>query len=372
MLAKNSHRCKKDLLRSLEAAPPVHNGVGLRRIASLLQDIFGNPWKEDPTHHQLELLPELIISSSDKETAGRENKKWVRELPDGTVQLYTDGTMAENDTTSSAWHYVVQAGGVSKLLYEGQCQIGRKADIEEGETLAIQEGLYNIRARFQEPMRIFVCVDNQNALRSRSGGPTSGREYVKECLEEELILRQRGCRISGKWTLSHQGITGNEHADTLAKKGTHSQSCHWTRATLTSAKYQPRQILHKANNGKGRTPFPPTRGLPKNAAVAIARMRHHLTTMDKNPLRPAPPCTCDGRASSAIHILLECPLQTEPRAKLLAGHHSPVNWTSITQDNIRPKALLEFMNETGLIKVRKIITNNQDTRDANYELREDI
>lgn len=158
---------------------------------------------------------------------------------------------------------------------------------------------------------------------------------------------------------------GNERADTLAKKGSASNSCRWTIATLTWAKYQPRQMLLRANYGTGRTPFHPTRGLPKNAA-AIARMKHHHTAKDKRPLRPAPRCECDGRACSAMHNLVECPLQMSARSGLVARHCGPVNWTSITQDKSRQKALRQFMNKKYLIQVREVFTSNEDMRDADY------
>lgn len=88
------------------------------------------------------------------------------------------------------------------------------------------------------------------------------------------ILLQIGCRIVGKWTPSHQGIAGNERADTVAKEGLFSTPCHWTRATLSWAKYQPRQLMKTANS-EGRpqkfnnTPFLPTRGLPKRVRKVI-------------------------------------------------------------------------------------------------------
>lgn len=47
---------------------------------------------------------------------------------------------------------------------------------------------------------IYLCVNNQNALGALSGGPSAGREYIRSSLETVEILRQRGCRIVGKWT----------------------------------------------------------------------------------------------------------------------------------------------------------------------------
>lgn len=66
---------------------------------------------------------------------------------------------------------------------------------------------------------VWVYTDNQNALRAMAGGPTVGREYVKEFLEDVKALQERGRKVRGKWTPSHQGISGNEHADHRANLG---------------------------------------------------------------------------------------------------------------------------------------------------------
>lgn len=92
-------------------------------------------------------------------------------------------------------------------LSEGYCMIGQKAEIEDGEIHAIQEGLAALASMVPEMTRsgmIYLYVDNQNALRGPSGGPTSCREFVRKCLEEGEILRQRGCKIQGKWTPTNQ------------------------------------------------------------------------------------------------------------------------------------------------------------------------
>lgn len=87
------------------------------------------------------------------------------------------------------WHCTVIEASGPKTLFEGACHIGNRADIEDAEIHAIQEGLHEFREKFKDPGQIYLCVDNQNALRALSRGPTSGREYVRECLEETQILR---------------------------------------------------------------------------------------------------------------------------------------------------------------------------------------
>ncbi|KAL0631408.1 hypothetical protein Q9L58_009726 [Maublancomyces gigas] len=112
-----------------------------------------------------------------------------------------------------------------------------------------------------------------------AGGPSVGREYVKKCLEDVAILRQRDCKITGKWTPSNQNIPGNASADTLTKAG--------------SKKHPPH------------------------------------------------------------------------------GHAGPITWDSLTNTDIRPKELVRFMAQTGLLRIR-YIRNEEDARDKGYEISEDI
>lgn len=332
---------------------------------------------EDPTHQVLPLLDIPIISKEDKETEASIHKVWAASLPQGTTLLFTDGSKSSNGDTASAWHCTGREESRPAMLFKGACHIGNKANIKDTEIHAIQEGLHELTKKFKDAGQIYLCVDNQNALIALSGGPTGGREYVRECLEEAHILWQRGCRVTGKWTPSHQNIIGNERADTLAKNGILVETCYWTRTILRWAKYQPRHIMSieddplKRNKHWG-TPFPPKRGLPKNAAGAIARMRLELTTADANHLRPALPCTCDKRPNSAKHAHLNCPKWTTQRTTLLRDHNGPISWTALTETDICPKELRPFMPSCGLIQRRKIITNDEDMREADYELGADI
>lgn len=97
----------------------------------------------------------------------------------------------------------------------------------------IQEGLEALRASGTSNMVIHLYVDNKNGLKALTGGPSSGREYIRQSLEEMRILRIKGCEILEKWTPSHRNIPGNGRANTLAKNRLQDTPCTWTRATLT-------------------------------------------------------------------------------------------------------------------------------------------
>lgn len=120
------------------------------------------------------------------------------------------------------------------------------------------------------------------------------------------------------------------------------------------------------------TPFTATSSMPRNASGAIAHLRCQLTPADPNPLRKAPICPCNGKASSSEHLLLHCALHTKGREAFLTGYHGQPTWQSITNDDINPKALLRFMQQTGLTRRVRIITCKEDARNADYEGGADI
>lgn len=250
----------------------------------------------------------------------------------------------------------------------------------DAKAYAIQEGLTRLNQYAHLPSgTIYLCVDNQNALRALSGGPSAGEGYYKEGLKEADILHQKGCRNQGKWTPSHQGITGNETADTLAKAGSKDPPCRWARTTLTwlrarghrrmREEWQKMYQLPKLPDTK---PFAPTRNLSRQSARAICRLRCSLTAIDKTPMRPPTPCECRTAEKSATHTLMDCPNTSAARETFLTNYEGPHTWEAHTDTNCRPKELLRFMATTGLINVRAIVTTAEEARNEGYELGEDI
>lgn len=57
---------------------------------------------------------------------------------------------------------------------------------------AITEGVGWISNQSTWPMRIYVCVDNQTALKALSGGKCTVKEDLKQCQGGFMVLRQSG------------------------------------------------------------------------------------------------------------------------------------------------------------------------------------
>lgn len=132
------------------------------------------------------------------------------------------------------------------MLFEGACEMGKHCDIEHGEIHAVLEALRQLRSLRLRKNDIYLCVDNQSTLKALASGPTVGREYVRKYLEDVPTLQQEGYNVTGKWTPSHEGIPGNERADTLGKEGTKLDTCAWDRVTIAWLRSQPhRQMISR-------------------------------------------------------------------------------------------------------------------------------
>ncbi|KAL0630692.1 hypothetical protein Q9L58_010461 [Maublancomyces gigas] len=291
--------------------------------------------------------------TTSKVIEGENDLESLNNLSAVVTLLYTDRSKDENNTPASVWH-CIQAGKRNRVLFEGKYKGGDRADIEDREIHARQEALGGLRLTTANVGLIYLCVDNQNALRSLSGGQGSGREYIRKSLQEIETLRQRGFEMLGKWTTNHQNIPGNDRADTLAKEALQMNKFERIRTMLTWAKSQSRQILHRKWDRQSKPEgqakrFLPTINMPRHASGAIAKRQCELTRINQNPLREALNCEYSNERSSARNGILDCPTGTKGQTKLYANHTGHWIWDSITNDNIQTREILSFLNEVGII-----------------------
>lgn len=191
--------------------------------------------------------------------------------------------------------------------------------------------------------------------------------------------KRNSCRVLGKWTPSHQNRPVKEEADKQAKIALNKAICTWTRTTLTSARTKPHhriieQWATPANPKPLPKPFPPTAKMPRRSSRAIAHIRHSLTALDPSRICPSGRRTCDTSNTSAKHIILGCPETNTVTARtaLMNCYNRPQECNSITDRDTRPKEFLKFAATTGLVRIRHVIMNVEDARDAGYELGNNI
>lgn len=137
----------------------------------------------------------------DKKEAGAAHLAWLHQLKTGYL-LYTDGS--RNKINSLGWAILEKTRGQSKVSAQGHCNIGPYADVLDAEIHIIREGINWIIGNNRVPACLHICVDNQQALRSLTGGKTRVNEDLKACLNGIMKLQQAGCSVKEQWTPFHK------------------------------------------------------------------------------------------------------------------------------------------------------------------------
>lgn len=230
LLSKDNHLCKKTIVRLMSSQGQFpRNGAGLHRIASVAINLSSHgDLVENTTDGVNPKLESPHISLSCNEEGSADHERWVQHLPPETMLLYTDVSKKADSRTSTIWHSVVTIGKnhPPAIIFKGNCQIGKKADIEDGKIHSIQGGLSHLN-KLQHIILGTICLGrhNQHGLRAQSAGPSAAQEYIEECQKEVKTLHLKGCRVQGKWTMFHLDIGGNEKADKLTKADLNKTEC---------------------------------------------------------------------------------------------------------------------------------------------------
>lgn len=129
----------------------------------------------------------------------------------------------------------------------------------------------------------------------------------------------------------------------------------WTRPIFSSLRNRPQhqclnnwQALHQPAKKPQLNPSKSTAKLPRRSIQPIARLRAHLTLLNRSLMKPALTCSCDIRTLSNKHVLLHGPNQTSARTLLLAELNGRTTWQFITNTNVPTNTFLKFMATTGM------------------------
>src|SRR5512140_3789311 len=142
-----------------------------------------------------------------------------------TVVFYTDGSQGQRDPgpmdptglpglTNSAALCRISAN-LAPIL--SKCwNLGPCVEVADAEVIGVVKGLQvALKTPYNQPTTFYYFVDSQAAIQRLQG-------YTYHALQAQRLVRalvRKKHKVQVHWCPSHVGITGNEFADRLAKKG---------------------------------------------------------------------------------------------------------------------------------------------------------
>ena len=193
---------------------------GLHRLHDLSKHLITGKLENRTTSSTADGITKITSPNPDKTTTPQElHGKWIRSLSDHTIVIYTDGSKLDSGATGCGW--VIFNIGNQQLfrIEEGSRNLGSRAEVFDAELHAVQEATSALLSITIPRTTVFICIDNQAAVETREFN-RHNHEYARRTLESATQLRLLGWKTNTVWCPSHRGIVGNEHADTLAKRGT--------------------------------------------------------------------------------------------------------------------------------------------------------
>lgn len=285
------------------------------------------------------MTPKINTNKPFKTQLSWENKTEETLVQSGKLVWYTDGSKTDNGSGAGVYGLAPRSNWFASL--------GKHTTVFQAEIHAIEICLReNLRRRYVNK-DITIFSDSQAAIKALACQQINSK-VVWNCLQTLLTLAKHN-RVTLAWVPGHTGVAGNEHADTLARRGSERPFIGPEPAfgiPKTSVRGLIKRWMHeehrnhwhsipRLNHSKRMVAYPST---PLTCEIlklnrkeirqvtglltGHCAMREHLHRM--GIYNDEPTCRlCDEDDESAAHIIFECPALTFCRSQNLLEDVSP-------------------------------------------------
>ena len=274
-----------------------------------------NPARTKPINYSLHLYEQVKKSETNKQTLKQLALETIhRNYPEPDwLRIFTDGSYSEATEKSGA--------GVSSSIFSFYTSVGTNRTAFDGEIEAIRIALDQIHAHQHKFINSVIFTDSKSAIQAISSYDPPNTPGVQECRRLYHSLMSQGKRMVLQWVPSHCGLTGNEQADALAKKGTSinghgtGTTPYITTKTLLKRKFKNLheiEILKRTDGKIWRDEIHTVPDGPRNEAVASFRLITGHDLLNKHLHRigiaPDPYCSlCQQQEHMDRQHLARCP-----------------------------------------------------------------
>jgi len=263
-------------------------------------------------------------------------------------------------------------------IKEGSSHLGSRSEVYNAELHAVEEAISALLTTTIPCSSIFICIDNQAAIETLQIN-RDNYEYARHALKSAAQLRLLCWKISTVCCPSNCGIVGNKHADTLAKLRTsHPIPCQYARITKIWLQAQTRaQLLQR---WKQELPL-------SNPSFTFPTHLHRVGWADtcalwcsfcnRSPSDPhlnktAEPRPCGQDLHTFHHLLRDCTLLTQHRAKMKLTTSSDIQSLDFLTKPVNWLGLRHLLRATGLghttnIRYEKQTTPSQKDEDSDSD-----
>lgn len=321
--------------------------------------------------------PEVTIE--EREVAIDQHNQLLRKGPeDRPLIMYTDGSGIDGKVGAAA---VNESG---EQIAQSQMGEDDSSTVYSAELRAIEMAL-ELVLNANEPWArqakngLVIFADSQAALKAlRRPRMPSGQVYLVGCMDLIRQLANRGIRTELRWIPAHQGVLGNDTVDGHAKEAAQGPENpqnplnRYVRLAAAAKRRLRREAkiewerawaIEKTSRPTRRLIETPTRktleywsGIRKATTSILMQLRTgriglgaYLARINR---RDSARCDCDLGNQTVAHVLLECPLHINERARMrdaLSGQGIVFRRDDLLT---RPEArtiVADFMVETGVL-----------------------